>query len=435
MKYLSYTILRWVSGLFLVSLLIISCPAEVRSSCHIEYSDRLIDVFRKQGVSLNKRVGNYSSYSECEASMKKAVEESGDPSLASNMSCVDCNEAYEAPGSQTVSPPSTTSKQSTNTINQSGPDPEILERERREAFERDKQDLLSSLGKKRRTSSGLKLKTSAGSGSGLALKTGTSSNLHLKPSSAPDDTALKVREAQQKIIKLKKEVAGIQTLLCQCTKSLTNNSSEFNKWGDMVDKAYNSVINNSKEYLTGLFLKYCLLNGFKEVQKDSFGKLGKYLNSTDSKIQEWLRKELGGRRIDAGKLEQLVELGQAEGDFAALIQTEDKIRQNLDAIILVNDLLDIVKKGVPGGDAFQHARMIGETYADLTSISYSWFSINRLEQDRTKLTGEVELLSMRMRKAIREIECLEPCTAHHTDRCMERCTGVTRLHSPPPLPR
>lgn len=434
MKYLLYTALRWAAGLSLVSVLILSCPAEVLS-CHIEYSDWLINVFKKQGLTLNKRIGNYSSYAECQAAMSLAVEQSGDPNLAYNMSCVGCSDPEPAPQSQTVSPPATSANPSSGGDYQNTQDQEAREKERQATFEREKQALLTMLGAKGGASSGLKLKTPGNSGSGLALKPGTSSPLHPHTSTQPDDTAEKVREAREKTIKLKREVAGIQTLLRQCTKSLTNNTSEFDKWGDTVDKAYNSVLKSSPEFFMGLFLKYGLFKGLKELRKDSFDKLGKYLNSPDSKIQEWLQKELGGRSVDAEKLKQLVDLGQAEGDFATLIETEDEIRQNLDAVILVCDLLDIVGKGVPGGESFQYARVIGETYADLTSISYSWFSINRLQQDRAKLTVEVDSLSFRMDQCMKEIDCLEVCVSEYTDRCMERCTGKTRLHSPPPLLR
>ena len=234
------------------------------------------------------------------------------------------------------------------------------------------------------------------------------------------------------MVELKQVVSGIQTLLRQYTRSLANNSAEFDSWGKTVDGSYNSVLSNSREYVLGLFLEYNLLGNLKKAQKDSFGELGRLVSSDNPKIQAWLRKELGGKRVDFERFEKLVKLGQAEGDFSGLLNTDDGLRKNLDALILVNDILDSVGKGVPGGGTFQHARMIGETYADLASISFSWFSINRLKKDTDKLTQEVDSLSFEMRNIMKEMDCLENCVSTPTEKCMGRCTGKTRLSSPPP---
>ena len=66
-------------------------------SCQIEYSDWLVNVFRQQGMSLDKRTGNYASQSECEQALRDAVDQSGDPYLANHMRCVDCTSPAAQP--------------------------------------------------------------------------------------------------------------------------------------------------------------------------------------------------------------------------------------------------------------------------------------------------------------------------------------------------
>lgn len=408
-------------------------PAE---ACQVEYSDFLIDIFRQQGMALDKRVGDYGSLAECEAAIRQAVSQSGDPSLANHMLCVGCSSS-PTPGSPSSSPssPSPTSPSPVPApASPSIAEMERRERERREAFETDRSKLLGTLRGDSSSAGGLSFrKTSVGSG--LPLKDGSTAQPVKADTGTESALAREMQEARARITELQRGVSGIQTILGQYTKSLINNSAETTKWGDLVDEAYTSVLDNSKSYFLGLFLKYSLLGGFRKVQKTSFGELGRYLKTPDSKIQAWLRSELGGRRLDADKLEKLVELGQAEGDFAALLQTEDDARKYLDSLILVSDLLQIVGRDVPGGELFQQAQVIGATYADLSAIGYSWFSLDRLAEDRDKLATEVSSLSFRMRRSMTEINCLETCMADYGEGCMDRCAGRTRLHSPPPLPR
>jgi len=80
MKYRLQSILKGVAGLSLVPALILSCPAKALS-CHIEYSDWLINGFRQQGMSLDNRVRNHTSLTEFQAAMRQPVYRSGDPSL------------------------------------------------------------------------------------------------------------------------------------------------------------------------------------------------------------------------------------------------------------------------------------------------------------------------------------------------------------------
>ena len=171
MKYRLQSILRGGAGLSLVSALILSCPAKVLP-CHIEYSDWLVNVFRQQGVSLDKRVGNYTSLTECQAAIRQAVNQSGDPNLANNMNCIDCSQPVATLQPSTVSSPAATSKQLPGGVYQNAEDLENGEKERQAAFEREKQDLLINLRGRGESSSDLGLKTLGNSGSGLALKKG-----------------------------------------------------------------------------------------------------------------------------------------------------------------------------------------------------------------------------------------------------------------------
>lgn len=305
------------------------------------------------------------------------------------------------------------------------------EAERRLEFEKNKMELLGTM--KGVSSHGLKLKSSASSESLLKLK---GAGTVRAGSAAPRAyTEKQIQEARKRILKLQWKVMGIQTLLRQFSRTLMTNSSEFETWQNTVDESYRNVLDNSKDYVLGLFIEKNLFGSLKGVRKDAFGKLERITRSSDPKIRRWLAKELGGRRIDPKQFEKVVKLGLAEGDFAGLLATDDNAEKYLNALILTSDLLEIVEKDVPGGNLFQHARMIGSTYADLASICYSWFSINRLTRENEKYAREVSSLSFRMREAMKEMKCLEHCLDNYSDRCMEKCAGKTRLSTPPPLPK
>lgn len=141
-------------------------------SCQIEYSDWLVNVVRQQGRSLDKRIGNYASQSECEQALRDAVEQSGDPNLANNMRCVDCTSPSAQPPSGSAAPglggPSSQATGSSAT----GRDVQAV-------FDRNNQELLQSLKVGHGTASGLNLKTPvvpSVPGTGLALKPGTPSS-------------------------------------------------------------------------------------------------------------------------------------------------------------------------------------------------------------------------------------------------------------------
>ncbi|MBN2419869.1 MAG: hypothetical protein JXL81_10825 [Deltaproteobacteria bacterium] len=419
---------------YLFSLVVTLCLLTLPDTifpCQIEYSDRLINAMRDQGgVLLQKRVGNFANLSECEAAMRQAVQDSGDPSLAYNMRCVGCS---QSPANHSDSPEQDQEYNNGYTDNEPYHPNAGSENDHREknSFLEKKKELIAGLKGSKKGSSDLKIKRPGGSYSKLTLKTGA----------PPDKTEIKqdlkekeIKEAVKRIVKLRGEVAGIQVLLRQYTKSLSSNAEEFEVWGQTVDKACNNVLETSKEYISGLFMDN-ILSRLKALQKVSPEKLGRVIDPSDSAMRSWFTKELGGRSIDPERFEKLVKLGMAEGDLAALINTDEGLKKNLDALILFSDLLDVSDIPAFKNHPFQHARIIGETYSDLASVCYSWFSINRLEKDTEKLSREVDSLAVRMRKTIKEIECLESCTFNYTEGCMEKCAGKTRFHSPPPVPR
>jgi hypothetical protein len=156
-------------------------------SCQIEYSDWLVNVFRQQGMSLDKRVGNYASLAECEAALREAVRQSADPNLANNMYCVDCP-ATSAPSNSAPAPSSAGEFGASD----SG---QVMPRQNaknQDAFDQGKQELLQSLKGSVSSYSGLGLKTSGSTGAGLALKTGSPPPA---PTSAVDASPL-VRKEQ-----------------------------------------------------------------------------------------------------------------------------------------------------------------------------------------------------------------------------------------------
>ena len=154
-------------ALILVPALLLVCSSSALS-CQIEYSDWLVNVFRQQGSYLEKRIGSFSSLVECEAAMRQAVTQSGDPSLANNMRCVNCNQP--AVEQQTPSAPSYQSAPSE--ISGQKNQPVLGNEQNSQAFKQEKQKLLRGLKGGGASSSTLGLKTSASTGSVLTLKTG-----------------------------------------------------------------------------------------------------------------------------------------------------------------------------------------------------------------------------------------------------------------------
>jgi hypothetical protein len=402
-------------------LLVLACLflATSANACQLEYSDWLIGVFRQQGHTLAQVAGQYASLDVCENARQRAIAESGDPSLANHMRCTGCAAALQpgaGPG-HTVSakPPAT-------------PLPFPKDSPAGQAFQHDREALSQALKGGGQTATGLGYK-GTGNNTALSIKPAA------PPAGAPADPQPTVARAHARMTELRARLTGLQTLLRQFGRDLANDAAAFDNWGATVDGASRQVLRDSREYLLGLFLKYNLLGGLKGVQKVSFDRVNGLVSSPDPGLRAWLGRELGGRRLDAGRLEKLVALGQAEGDFAALLEQDDEVARNLDTMILLSDLLDIVGTKVPGGEAFQHAKMIGSVYADLAAIGYGWLSIHRLERHSSRLAVEVDSLSHRLRQTQQEIDCLRTCPAEALAPCLDRCAGRTRLASPPPLPR
>ena len=227
------------------------------------------------------------------------------------------------------------------------------EAERQRKFEQEKQGLLNSFKPGGGIASGTPGLSSESSAPVLGLKPGGipiqapapgagSSGLVIKPATTAipqpasnGGNAKAMQEAQKRIAELQRQVSGIQTLLRQYSRTLANNSSEFDKWGNTVDEAYRTALKNRDE------LQY----------------------------------------------------------------SPEKIIQ-----------------------------IIGETYSDLAAIGQSWFSINRLNKDTVKIGGEVQHLSYRMERLMKEIECLKGCKGPGAAQQMDKCRGKTRLSTPPPAP-
>jgi hypothetical protein len=266
----------------------------------------------------------------------------------------------------------------------------------------------------------------------------------------------KLEEAKQKVVALKKDVKRIHELLKMYTKSLQNNSSEFDKWGKTVDNAYQNTLNNSKEYVVQLFVKYSLFNSLDPEQKAGiYKKLNNLFHTNDPNTKRWLIEELASKNLTLDDIENVSNGINLLGDEASLLKGDpNKIKQSLDAALFVNSIFetfkivnydDLIKtpffkqmakmsgKTAPG-DFFAQAKMIGETYTDLAAICYSWYSINRLTEDTESMTQKVNNLISKQNIEMKQIDCLEQCIEIKSMNCMYTCTGKTRFQTPPPLP-
>lgn len=296
-----------------------------------------------------------------------------------------------------------------------------------------------------------------GEGGPLKLKPATSPSATVRNSRPLSDAAhipptkpIDVQQVNRRIADLQRQISGIQTLLGGYSRSLRGNRSEFEKWEETVDKAYNSVLDNSKEYVAQMFLQYNLLGALeRNVQKTVFVQLSAFFGSNDPALQTWLTKEIGSRQIQVSRLKKVVDVGNLSGDFASLLTGgQEETSRNLDTLLFVNSIMEtgeVVKYSKMLEESkiftelpsayFEQAKMIGETYADLSAIAYSWYSINKLTQDVASYDREIKLLSDRMRLAMKETECLKRCLSVPENRCLDHCAGKTRLSKPPPLPR
>lgn len=98
-------------------------------------------------------------------------------------------------------------------------------------------------------------------------------------------------------------------------------------------------------------------------------------------------KQLAAADLKAERVEDIVDFVSQGGDLAELLTADkEEAGYNLDVLLFINGVLE--SSGVAGYDKFMEnvllviclviilnkPKMIGETYADLSAICYSWFS-------------------------------------------------------------
>lgn len=165
---------------FLLPALLLLHPLE-GWSCQIEYSDWLVNVFRQQGMSLDKRTGGYASQSECEQALRQAVAQSGDPNLANNMRCVECAASATRPPSGHAAPALGGAAGLGGEASNAARDAQA-----QALFDRNKQELLQALKGGQTSAGGLALKSPT-------LPTALNTGLAFKPAT-PIDPALREQE-------------------------------------------------------------------------------------------------------------------------------------------------------------------------------------------------------------------------------------------------
>lgn len=91
----------------LACMLLLALTTPLRAEWCIEYTDFFVEIMRRAGSPVSKRVGRYRSLQECREAMAEAVTRSGDPSLAQHMTPVGFDDADPPPRreSSPLSPP------------------------------------------------------------------------------------------------------------------------------------------------------------------------------------------------------------------------------------------------------------------------------------------------------------------------------------------
>lgn len=443
MKYSKLILIFFIPGFFMQGVPFLSTANALAQ----DYDYYVIISPSYQGQFGYREEGPFSTQAQAEAYRQQKISESGDYVNMPNILVID-----QRPSQGKSSGPSSTPETGVNNDPSRGnawqrqqemeKDRQAKEAEKQKAQEREKAELLKKLRGVSFVPDSMKPKTeSAGK---LQLKSYTQP----QTSTAASEVKMDVEQVQKRIAAVQRNIAGIQNALRAYSRTLHGNKTEFEKWASTVDEAYNDVLSNSQEYVLQMFIKYNLFGALeRNVQKSAYSKLGAYLGSKDPSVQKWLLNQIRREQIQLNRLHKVVDVGNLSGDFASLLKDgQDETKKNMETLLFVNSLLEtgeIVKyaellksskifRELPG-EYFSQAKMIGETYANLSAIVYSWYSIHQLTGDVEKYDREIKSLSYRMRHAMKEMQCLNGCLENPYAKCLDRCAGKTGLSKPPPL--
>lgn len=258
-----------------------------------------------------------------------------------------------------------------------------------------------------------------------------------------------LQEIRRQISDRERQIASIQNWLKLYSSALRNNSSEYEKWGDTIDAAFNNALDTSRDYFIGHFIEYNLFGMLeRSTVKGVYKDLGAFLGVKDPNIQKWIVDETRRRGVKIEVLHKVVTSVTLSGDFLGVLKGDPhNVKDNLDALLFVNSLFDAIVTNLKRfentkvaqflkkyrlADKFAEARVIGETYSDLAAICYGWLSIDRLNTDNNAMAREIKSLSFRMQQSEKELGCLKSCIDKYSAHCQDQCTGKTRLSTPPP---
>jgi len=288
----------------------------------------------------------------------------------------------------------------------------------------------------------------------------TTSDIILKKAEIEAEKATKdLEEAKLKLVELKTSLDNTNKLLKMYSKSLANNSAELDSWGETVDKTYANTLKVSQEYFMQMFLKYSLLTNFDPKYKNGpYQKLEELLQSSDPVKKQWLLTEFADKNLNPDDVSKFVDLVMANTDAAAISSEiffgdPENIKTQLDAVLFINSVFEAKEwvkydelkdcpmfkqmanakgKTMPG-DWYTQAKVIGEVYSDLVVQCVSWKTINRLNEDSESMTQKVNMLIYKQDQTMKQIDCLENCIDGPDGKCMNKCTGKSKLHTPPPF--
>ncbi len=268
-----------------------------------------------------------------------------------------------------------------------------------------------------------------------------------------------LEDAKIKLAELKIGLDNTNKKLKMYSKSLANNSSELDSWAEEVDKTYANTLKVSKEYFMQMFLKYSLLTNLDPKYKTGpYQKLEELLQSSDPVKKQWLLNEFADKNLQPKDVSKFVDLFMANADAASIgAQIFDgspaDSKTQLDAVLFINSVFEakewvkyeelkdcpmfkqmanVQGKTMPG-DWFTQAKVIGEVYSDIVVQCVSWQNINRLNEDSESMSQKVNLLIYKQEQSIKQINCLEECIKGSDGKCMNKCTGKSKLHTPPPF--
>jgi len=265
---------------------------------------------------------------------------------------------------------------------------ERKEQQSRAAFDQNKKKMLGRL-KGGSNSGGLDLKGSGRTEGSLALKSGNASANN-------QDSArnTEVRKAEQRLTELRDDVKTMQYTLRLYQDGLMNNVSSLDQQAAEITERSNELLYDGVQYIFSVaserFIKSKSKSKFMKDQKK------KYKNFTDL-------------------IDDLKDTKDRNELISRFITSPEDTKILIDgAGMLADDALDYLP-------VWKHVKMNYKAWSSVGKACASWLKINDTNRGTEAYSKAVKALSLQMKMAVEEINCLKQCMDGSTVGCVQKC--------------